>query len=54
MKKNIITEVPKENGSMLSQKTNEDFNKKNPVPNDFKEIKKVENKRNKSKSTKLK
>lgn len=37
MKKNKTAKTPKDNGSMLNQKTNEDFNKKPPVPDDFKE-----------------
>ena len=54
MKKNILTEVPKGNGSMLTQKTNEDFNKKQPELNDFKEKTNIENRTFSSSSTKLK
>ena len=43
MKKNKISEDSKDNESMLTQKTNEDFNKKQPVPNDFKKKKRGEN-----------
>ena len=34
----------KDSGNMLTQKTNEDFNKKQPVPSDFKEKKSNKNK----------
>lgn|GEM_PF-2522469 len=37
MKKSKTPKAPKDSGSMLNQKTNEDFNKKPPVPDDFKE-----------------
>ena len=43
IKKNSIT---KDNGSMLSQKTNEDFNKRQPLPSDFKKEKSQKNKGN--------
>lgn len=46
MKKKKISKKAN-NGSMLTQKTNEDFNKKKPVPSDFNEKKKQgENKDN--------
>ena len=34
--KKTATATTKDNGSMLTQKTNEDFNKKQPVPSDLK------------------
>ena len=39
MKKTKIIDTLKDNETMLNQKTNEDFNKKPPVPKDFKENK---------------
>ncbi len=52
MKKTKNTSVSKDSGSMLIQKTNEDFNKKPPIPKDFKENKQITI--NKSSTTKLK
>jgi hypothetical protein len=52
MKKTITIETSKDAGTMLIQKTNEDFNKKPPIPKDFKENKQGLIK--KSSSTKLK
>ncbi len=52
MKKTKNTNTSKDSGSMLIQKTNEDFNKKPPIPVDFKENKRSTT--NKSSITKFK
>ena len=48
--KKTATSTIKDNGSMLTQKTNEDFNKKQPVPSDFKK-KSTTNKGSKARSS---
>ena len=52
MKKTKTIDTLKDTETMLNQKTNEDFNKKSPVPKDFKENKQTPI--NKSSTTKLK